>query len=115
MLLGAALLVMFAVPAPAGDGVDVDLNVTNDEIAPIFVTIYDGSAGRPLTAVMQHARISGFSSLPISVSPDAAGRANVSWTAISVGAGNLKCGHGAMNDLTNNASVKVQVDSDCAG
>jgi hypothetical protein len=112
ILLSAALFLLFTAPASAGDGVNVELAVRNDEIAPIYVTIYDGNVNPPNTAVMQHARISGFASVPVSVSPDATGRANISWTASS--SATPKCGHGAMNNLTNNASVKVQVDSNCS-
>jgi hypothetical protein len=115
IVLGAALLMLHTVPAHAGDGVDLDLTVTNDEIAPIFVTIYDESTNPPYPVVMRRARISGFSSVPVSVSTDATGRANIVWTAISVDGSGRKCGHGSMNDLGNNASVRIQVGSDCTG
>jgi hypothetical protein len=103
---------LFTAPAPAGD-VDVDLTITNDGTANIFVTIYDMSAIPPNITIMHHERINGFTSVPISVSADSNGRANVYWTATSVDSFGRKCGHGATNDLNNNAAVKVQADSNC--
>ena len=112
IVLSSALLLLFTAPAPAGD-VDVDLTVANDGTTNIFVTIYDMSAIPPHVTIMHHERINGFTSVPISVSADSNGRANVYWTATSVDTFSRKCGHGATNDLNNNAAVKVQADSNC--
>jgi hypothetical protein len=112
VVLGAALSLLFAIPVPAGD-VDVDLTVTNNGTTNIFVTVYDASANPPRVTTIRHERINGFTSVPISVSADANGRANVYWTATSVDTFSRKCGHGATNDLSNRAAVKVQADSSC--
>jgi hypothetical protein len=110
--LSAALSVLFAVPAPASDS-DVDLTVTNNGTTNIFVTVYDMSANPPHMSVMHHIRINGFTSVPISVSADSNGRANVYWTATTVDTFSQRCGRGATSDLDRNAAVKVQADSTC--
>jgi hypothetical protein len=112
-VLSAALFLLFAASVPAGD-VDVDLTVTNDGTTNIFVTLYDMSANPPYVTVMHHERINGFTSVPISVSADSNGRANVYWTATSVDSFGRKCGRGGTSDLNNHAAVKVQANSSCS-
>jgi hypothetical protein len=112
IVLSAVLCLLLTAAAPAGD-VDVDLTVTNDGTTNIFVTLYDMSANPPHMTMMHHERINGFTSVPISVSADSNGRANVYWTATSVDTFSRRCGHGATRDLSNNAPVKVQADSSC--
>ena len=97
----AVPLLLFAVPALADDGIE-----------DIFVTVYDMNA-RPITAVLQHERINGFTKVPIFASVDATGRANVSWTAISVDDSARLCGHGAKRGLEGGALVSVQANSAC--
>jgi hypothetical protein len=103
-------LLLFAAPALGGDG--VDLNITNDGIEDIFVTVYDMST-EPHTTVLEHARINGFTKVPISAMPDAAGRANLFWSAISVDDRDRKCGHEVRVGLDDTAIVKVHADSTC--
>ena len=110
-LLGAALSVLCA--ASHGDD-GVNLTVTNDGIVDIYVTVYDTSA-KPQTTVLSHQRINGFTSVPISVSADAAGRGNVSWTAIGIDNSDQQCGHGSSSGLSGDANVNVHVDSGCSG
>jgi hypothetical protein len=104
-------LLVFAAPALGGDG--VDLNITNDGIEDIFVTVYDMST-EPHTTVLEHARINGFTKVPISAMPDAAGLANLSWSAISVDDRPRKCGHEVRVGLDDTAIVNVHADSTCA-
>lgn len=104
-------LLVLAAPAFGGDG--VDLNITNDGIEDIFVTVYDMTT-RPYTTVLEHARINGFTKVPISAMPDATGRANLSWSAISVDDRARKCGHEIKVGLDDNAFVSVHADSSCA-
>ena len=103
---------VFAAPALGGNG--IDLNITNDGIEDIFVTVYDMST-EPHTTVLEHARINGFTKVPISAIPDATGRANLSWSAISVDDRARKCGHEVRVGLEDNAFVNVHADSTCAG
>ncbi|HEX3396385.1 MAG TPA: hypothetical protein VHS76_06755 [Steroidobacteraceae bacterium] len=103
VLLGAAAL--------GGDG--VNLTVTNDGIRDVFVTVHDLSSTSSLT-VVDHQRLNGFTSIPVSVSADGTGRANVSWTAITVDNHQQQCGHATKNGLADGASVNVHVDSDCS-
>ena len=103
-------LALLCMAAFGGDG--INLTVTNDGIVDIYVTVYDVST-KPTTAVASHQRINGFTSIPISVSADASGRANISWTAVGVDSRDQRCGHGTGNSLTADANVNVHADSDC--
>ena len=109
-VIGVMPLVLFAATSLGGDG--IDLNITNDGTANIFVTVYDTNTV-PATAVIEHARISGFTTVSVSATPDATGKANISWTAISGDAGARKCGHGARVGLENSATIQVHADSVC--
>jgi hypothetical protein len=108
---GVIPLLVLAAPALGGEG--VDLNITNDGIEDIFVTVYDMTT-RPYSTVLEHARINGFTKVPISAMPDATGRANVSWSAITVDDRARKCGHEVKVGLEDSASVSVHADSTCA-
>jgi hypothetical protein len=106
----ALSLVLLGTAALAGDG--INLTITNDGIIDVFVTVYDVST-TPGTAAIEHQRINGFTSIPISVNANATGRADISWTAIGVDNRDRQCGHGTMRGLGNDAEVNVHVDSDC--
>ena len=113
ILYSFAPLILLAGAVALGDGSEgVRLNVTNDGTEDIVVTVYDNSV-RPKAVVLPHARINGFTTIPISVSPDASGRANVSWTAISADSSAHKCGHAEHVGLGDSASLNVHADSDC--
>jgi hypothetical protein len=109
--LGVLALALLGAIAFAGDG--VNLKITNDGIVDIFVTLYDMNTN-PKSVVVDHQRINGFSTIPVSASADETGRANISWTAITVDSRDRHCGHAAQAGLDNDASVSVHVDSDCA-
>jgi hypothetical protein len=104
-------LLLWGALALGGDG--VNLKLTNDGIQDIFVTVHDVSSTPALT-VVEHQRLNGFTSIPVSVSADGSGRANLEWTAISVDSHDQKCGHATKSGLAEGASVNVHVDSDCA-
>jgi hypothetical protein len=106
----SCLPVFLAGTAQGGDGVDV--KITNDGTEVIMVTVYDMSES-PGRMVLANARISGFSSVPISVIADASGRASLRWTATSTDPTFPKCGHA--NTVVGNAdSVNVHADSTCS-
>jgi hypothetical protein len=107
-------LVLLGIAALAGDGDGVNLRITNDGIVDIYVTVQDMNT-KPRAAVMAHQRINGFVSVPISVTPDAGGLANISWTAVSVDNQDRRCGHGVRSGLNDGATVNVHADSECAG
>jgi hypothetical protein len=94
----------------ADEGVDV--KITNDGTEDIVVTVYDMNT-KPSRVVLINARINGFTSVPISVVADAAGKANVSWTATSTDPTFPKCGHAAVM-VDNAGSVSVHADSTCS-
>lgn len=104
-------LALIGTSALAGDG--VNLKITNDGIVDIFVTVYDMNT-KPKAVVVDHQRINGFTAISAAASADATGRANITWTAISVDSRDRHCGHAAQTGLDNDASVNVHVDSDCA-
>jgi hypothetical protein len=108
-LIGLAPALIGAI-ALAGDG--VNLKIANDGIVDIFITVYDMNT-KPKSVVVDHQRINGFTTIPVSASADATGRANISWTAIGVDSRDRRCGGAAQTGLDNDASVNVHVDSDC--
>jgi len=109
--LGALALALIGAIAVAGDG--VSFRVTNDGIVDIFVTVYDLNT-KPKSVVVDHQRINGFTTIPAAASADATGRANISWTAISVDSRDRRCGHAVKRGLDNDVDVNVHVDSNCA-
>jgi hypothetical protein len=111
-MLGCVPLFMTGATALGGDGLAI--NVTNDGTEDIMVTVYDLNT-RSHEAVLADARVNGFTSVPISAVPDAAGRANLAWTATSVDASFPKCGHASKMGLGNADSLNVHTDSSCGG
>jgi hypothetical protein len=103
-------LASLAAGVAMGDG--IQLKITNDGTQDIVVTVYDMNA-RPSRLVLQNARINGFSSVPISALGDAAGRANLSWTATSVDPAFRKCGHNETLGIGEDSAISVYVDSSC--
>jgi hypothetical protein len=110
LLFAAAPLLLVAATALGGEGVAV--NITNDGTEDIVVTVYDTTIG-PNAVVLSHARINGFTTVPVSLSPDASGRGNVSWTAISADSNSRKCGHEDNVGVGDSSSVTVHADSSC--
>jgi hypothetical protein len=109
-LIMSCLPLLLASAALGGEGVGV--KITNDGTEDIVVTVYDMNTS-PERVVLTNARINGFTSVPISLVGDAAGRANLSWTATSTDAVFPKCGHA--NTVVHNAgSVSVHADSNCS-
>jgi hypothetical protein len=110
-----AALVLAALPlvgaAFGGEGVQV--RITNDGTQDVVVTVYDMNA-QPQRILLQNARINGFTSVPVSAIGDAAGRANLSWTATSTDAASPKCGHDSTTGVSNDAAVNVHADSSCS-
>jgi hypothetical protein len=110
-LILACLPLLTMGTALGGEGVQV--KITNDGTQDIVVTVYDMNA-EPRRAVLQNARINGFTSVPISAIGDASGRANLSWTATSVDASSPKCGHDNGLSVGNDSAVNVHADSTCS-
>ncbi len=108
LLLAPSLLI--AGTAFSGEGVQV--SITNDGTQDMIVTVYDMNA-QPRRILLQNARINGFTSAPVSAIADAAGRANLSWTATSADSAAKKCGHDDTLGLGNDSAVHVHADSSC--
>lgn len=113
-LMWTCLPLLLASKAALGGLNGIDLKITNDGTEDIVVTVYDTST-EPNSVVLSHERINGFTSVPISLAADAAGRANLSWTAITADSNARKCGHESKAGLIDSASVSVHADSACAG
>jgi hypothetical protein len=110
ILASAIPLLLLGSAALGGEGIQV--SIKNDGTDDILVTVYDMTRG-PNAAVISHARINGFTTIPLSVTPDASGHANVSWTAVTADANGRKCGHADRVGLSDSASVTVRADSNC--
>ena len=111
LIFGVIPLLLVGATALGGDGIDV--NITNDGTDDIVVTVYDMTIG-PNAVVLSHARINGFTSVPVSVASDATGRANLSWTAVcTADATARKCGHEESMGLSDSSSLSVHADSSC--
>jgi hypothetical protein len=109
-VLGAAPLILVA-SAAMGSGDGVSVKITNDGTEDIVVTVYDMTVG-PNAVVLSHAHINGFTSVPVSVAPDANGRANLAWTAITTDPRDRKCGHEEVA-VGDSSTVSVHADSSC--
>jgi hypothetical protein len=110
-MLLLALPLLLVGTAVGGEGIQI--KITNDGTQDIVVTVYDMNV-EPKHILLQNARINGFTSVPISAIGDAAGRANLSWTATSTDAASPKCGHADAVTLGNDSSVNVHADSSCS-
>lgn len=110
ILSGLPLLLLSTAAVGGLNGVDV--TITNDGTEDVIVTAYDTSL-RPNSVVLVHERINGFTRIPVSLSPDETGRANIAWTAVSVEGNSRKCGHDSTTGLTDSASVNVHADAEC--
>ncbi len=108
-MLSFGALLLVGSSALGGEGVEVKL--INDSTEDILVTVYDMSA-RPERIVFSNARINGFTSVPVFLSADADGRANLAWTATSTDTMFRKCGR-ANTAVANAGSVDVHADSHC--
>jgi len=110
VLASAIPLLLLGGAASGGEGIQI--SIKNDGTDDILVTVYDTTVG-PDTVVLAHARINGFSTVPLSVAPDATGRGNLSWTAVTADANGRKCGHADHVGLRDTASVTVHADANC--
>src|SRR5882757_530357 len=107
LLVMSALPLLWAGAVLRGEGIAV--TVTNDGAEDLLVTVYDKSTN-PQRVVLNHARLNGFTSVPITMVGDGAGKANLSWTAISAESSTPKCGH-EDTVVGNAASVNVHVNA----
>jgi len=108
LIVGAAPLLIGGSDAFGQEG--ISLHVTNDGTVDIYVSVYDTTAHAP---IIEHQRLNGFDSLPILASADDTGRANITWTTITVDNSDRYCGRGTRKNLKNDATVRVHADSNC--
>ncbi len=110
-LILACMPLLCLVNAARAEGVDV--KISNDGTDDLVVTVYDMNVN-PNRVVLADARINGFSSLPISLVPDADGKGRLSWTATNSDPVFPRCGR-SKQAVSDAASVTVHVDSRCRG
>jgi hypothetical protein len=107
-------LPLLLISAAAMGGLNgVDVTITNDGTEDVVVTVYDMST-QPNAVVLSRERINGFTKIPVSLSSDESGRANLAWNAVTVDPRSRKCGHATSIGLTDAASVAVHADSECS-
>ncbi len=108
-------LVIGVIPLMLGGGAalgdeGISIHITNDSTVDIYVTVSDANSRAP---IIEHQRLNGFATLPITAAADDKGRANITWTTISVDNNDRHCGHGTRNGLENDATVNVHADASC--
>lgn len=108
LIIGAVPLILGGGEAFGDEG--ISLHITNDGTVDIYVTVNDANSHSP---IIEHQRLNGFATLPITAAADDKGHANITWTTISVDNRDRHCGRGARNGLENDATVNVRADSSC--
>lgn len=110
LVLGLLPLLLVGASALGGEGVEV--NITNDGTEDIVVTVYDLNVG-PKAVILSHARINGFTTVPVTVAPGETGMARLSWRAVTADATERKCGRADAVSVADSASLNVHADSTC--
>lgn len=108
LIVGAVPLMLGGGEALGDEGISI--HITNDGTGDIYVTVNDANLHAP---IIEHQRLNGFATLPITASADDKGRADITWSAISVDNSDRHCGHGDRSNLENDATVNVRADSSC--
>jgi len=111
-LIGWCLPLLLVSASAVGGLNGIDVTIANDGTEDVVVTVYDTST-QPNGVVLSHARINGFTKIPVSVAADDTGRANLAWTAVTVDPRSRKCGHASTVGLTDFASVTIHADAEC--
>ena len=109
-LLALACLSMGSPPARAQD--TVSITIANDNTDDILVTVYDMNTN-PHAKVLDGQRISGFASVPTSVTAGAGGTGHVYWRATNLDPNMPRCGQRDKAGLASGDSVHVSAHSQC--
>jgi hypothetical protein len=110
VMLAISLFALGDVAAAGGD--IIPITIINDNSGAIFVTVYDDNL-TPRAAILSSQRISGFASIPISVTAGASGYGHVSWSATTGGSFHHRCGNRDRPGLRNGSVVHVRANSRC--
>lgn len=111
VLLLVAMLQVGAQPAAlAQDGLTIRL--LNDTPDNLLVTLYDRSV-RPPQRVLSGAVINGNSSISVALTPDASGRGNLSWNAVTVDQDMRRCGRRTRHGVNGGDTVRVFANRRC--
>jgi len=106
LVIGAIPLLIGGADALGDEGISI--HIANDGTADLYVTVNDANLHAP---IIEHQRLNGFATLPITASADDKGHANITWTTISVDNNDRHCGRGTRTGLDNDATVNVHADS----
>ena len=93
-----------------GDGLTITIN--NNTTKDLLVTVYDLNTN-PVQRVLASATISGFASVPLTITADGSGQGHLSWTATSGDRNMRTCGHHDRPHLNNSDTVHVYANSEC--
>ncbi len=107
---GLLLMALGGPAARADDGVTLTIN--NDGVNDLLVSVYDLNSNPP-AQVLSNMRVNGFTQVPVSLSFDDQGRANLSWTAVQVDPDAHRCGQAKRMGLRGGASVHVRANKRC--
>ncbi len=110
ILTASAAAVWFSAAALGGDSLPV--TITNDNSDSILVTAYDLNV-RPRAAILVGVKISGFASIPLSITPGPDGYGHIVWSATSADSFSRQCGHRDRARISNNAVIHVHANSEC--
>jgi hypothetical protein len=91
---------------------DVAITITNDNTDDVVVSVYDMNT-TPKSKLLSQQRISGFASIPMSVTSGDDGTAHIFWRAVTASSDPRQCGEKDRPGLATGASVHVYAKSDC--
>jgi len=93
-------------------GDSLPITITNDNPDAILVTAYDLNV-QPRAALLVGVKISGFASIPLSITPGPDGYGHLSWTATSADTFSRQCGHRDRAGIAGDAVIHVYANSEC--
>jgi hypothetical protein len=108
LVIGVIPILIGGTDALGDEGISI--HITNDGTVDLYVSVNDTNLHSP---IIEHQRLNGFATLPITASADDKGLANITWTTISVDNNDRHCGRGTRTSLDNDATVNVHADSGC--
>jgi hypothetical protein len=88
------------------------ITIKNDTSDNLYVTAYDRNTNQ---MVLASRAIYGSASLTITISADASGQGNLSWTARTIDQDMHMCGQNDKPNLNDGDTVQVHADYDCTG
>ena len=110
LVLLLSLFFGLASAAKAQDGVSV--RILNDTPDDLLVTLYDRTV-HPPQRVLSSQVINGNAAIRVTLTADASGRANLSWTAVTVDRDMRRCGRRTLQGVNDENTVHVFANHRC--